>query len=37
MSNTLVAAGHSNGIITVWDFNKKSIVKEIAEHTDEVR
>jgi WD40 repeat protein len=37
MTSTLIAAGHSNGTITVWDYNKRSIVKEIFEHTEEVR
>ena len=37
MSNTIVAAGHSSGVITIWDMHKKSLLKEINEHSDEVR
>lgn len=37
ITSTLIAAGHSNGQITVWDYNKRSIVKEIFEHSEEVR
>jgi len=35
--NTLVAAGHVDGSVTVWDYNKKSVLKELNGHTSEVR
>jgi len=37
MSSTVIAAGHSDGSITIWDYNKKKILVEIREHSSEVR
>jgi hypothetical protein len=37
MASTLIAAGHSNGMITIWDYNRKNLIKELFEHSDEVR
>ena len=36
-SSTVIAAGHSDGTITVWDYNRKCVVKELYEHSNEVR
>ena len=34
---TYVAAAHLGGTITVWDYNKRVLVRELNEHMDEVR
>lgn len=36
-NSTLIAAGHVDGIITIWDYAKRCVVKEICEHNEEVR
>jgi WD40 repeat protein len=36
-SSTLIAAGHADGTVTIWDYQKKYVIKEIFEHTQEVR
>lgn len=38
ISNTIVAAAHNAGIVTLWDYNKSSLIKEIAfENKSEMR
>ena len=37
IANTLIATGHIDGMITIWEYNKKKIVKEIFAHKKEVR
>jgi WD40 repeat protein len=36
-ASTLIASGHADGTITIWDYQKKNVFKEIFEHTQEVR
>ena len=36
-SNTIVAVGHTDGLVTVWDYSKQCVIKEIYEHNEEVR
>ena len=36
-SNTLIACGHDDGLITIWDYTKRCVVKEITEHPEKVR
>ncbi len=37
INNTLIACGHSDGLVTIWDYNKRFVVKELYEHIEEVR
>lgn len=37
MSSTVIAAGHADGSITLWDYNKKMLLGELREHSSEVR
>ena len=36
-SSTLIACGHDDGLITIWDYAKRCVVKEITEHPEKVR
>ena len=36
-NSTIVAVGHTDGLVTIWDYSKKSVIKEIYEHNEEVR
>ena len=36
-NNTIVAVGHTDGLVTIWDFSKQCVIKEIYEHNEEVR
>ena len=35
--NTYIAVGHTDGLVTIWDYSKQCIIKEIYEHNEEVR
>ena len=37
LNNTYIACGHSDGLVTIWDYNKRFVVKELYEHNEEVR
>ena len=36
-NNTIVAVGHSDGLVTIWDYSKQCVIKEIYDHNKEVR
>ena len=36
-SAPIIAAGHKDGLITIWDYGRRSVIKEIYEHSGEVR
>ena len=36
-NSTLIAAGHDDGLITIWDYTKRTVIKEIYEHSEKVR
>ena len=36
-NNTIIAVGHNDGLVTIWDYSKQSVIKEIYEHNEEVR
>ena len=36
-NNTIVAVGHHDGLVTIWDYSKQCVIKEICEHRKEVR
>jgi WD40 repeat protein len=35
--NIIVAVGHTDGLVTIWDYSKQCVIKEIYEHNEEVR
>ena len=36
-NNTTIAVGHSDGLVTIWDYSKQCVIKEIYDHNEEVR
>ena len=36
-NNTTIAVGHSDGLVTIWDYLKQTVIKEIYDHNEEVR
>ena len=36
-NNTIIAVGHNDGLVTIWDYSKQCVIKEIYEHNEEVR
>ena len=36
-NNIIVAVGHTDGLVTIWDYSKQCVIKEIYEHNEEVR
>ena len=36
-NNTIIAVGHADGLVTIWDYSKQCVIKEIYEHNEEVR
>ena len=36
-NNTIIAVGHDDGLVTIWDYSKQCVIKEIYEHNEEVR
>jgi WD40 repeat protein len=36
-NNILIACGHNDGLITIWDYNRKCILKQSYEHNNEIR
>ena len=36
-NNTIIAVGHTDGLMTIWDFSKQSVIKEIYEHNEQIR
>ena len=36
-NNSTIALGHKDGLITIWDYSKRCVIKEIYEHNEEVR
>ena len=37
LNNTIVAVGHTDGLMTIWDYSKQSVIKEIYEHNEQIR
>ena len=35
--DTIVAVGHADGLVTIWDYSKQCVIKEIYQHNVEVR
>ena len=36
-NNILIACGHSDGLLTIWDYNRRCILKQSYEHNSEIR
>ena len=36
-NNTIIAVGHTDGLMTIWDFSKQCVIKEIYEHNEQIR
>ena len=36
-NNTIIAVGHTDGLVTIWDYSKQCVIREIYEHNEEVR
>ena len=36
-NNTFIAVGHTDGLMTIWDFSKQCVIKEIYEHNEQIR
>ena len=36
-NNGIIAVGHTDGLVTIWDYSKKCVINEIYEHSEEVR
>ena len=37
MSNSIIAAGHDNGSVTLWNYNNKQLIREIKHSNNKVR
>ena len=35
--NIIVAVGHTDGLMTIWDYSKQCVIKEIYEHNEQIR
>ena len=35
--DTIVAVGHADGLVTIWDYSKQCVIKEIYQHNQAVR
>jgi len=36
-NNIIVAVGHTDGLMTIWDYSKQCVIKEIYEHNEQIR
>ena len=36
-NNIIVAVGHTDGLMTIWDYSKQTVIKEIYEHNEQIR
>ena len=36
-NSTIVAVGHVDGLMTIWDYAKQCVIKEIYEHNEQIR
>ena len=36
-NNIIIAVGHTDGLMTIWDYSKQSVIKEIYEHNEQIR
>ena len=36
-NSTIVAVGHVDGLMTIWDYTKQCVIKEIYEHNEQIR
>ena len=36
-NSTIVAVGHADGLMTIWDYAKQCVIKEIYEHNEQIR
>lgn len=37
ISNTIVAAGHDNGVVSIWNYNNKTLIRELKPFSSKVR
>jgi len=37
ISNTIIAVGHDNGVVSIWNYNNKSLIRELKPFSSKVR